>query len=73
MKLQRATLLALYAVLELADQQDQQLSRQEIAEKFDVSSNHLSKVMRELGRAGRRGRRLPLLWQPEAYHPAGYH
>ena len=52
MKLQRATLLALYAVLELADQQDQQLSRQEIAEKFDVSSNHLSKVMRELGRAG---------------------
>ena len=52
MKLQRATLLGLYAILELADQQDQQLSRQEIAEKFDVSSNHLSKVMRELGRAG---------------------
>ena len=52
MKLQRATLLGLYAILELADQQDQQLSRQEIADKFDVSSNHLSKVMRELGRAG---------------------
>jgi Rrf2 family protein len=52
MKLQRATLLGLYAILELADQQDQQLSRQDIAEKFDVSSNHLSKVMRELGRAG---------------------
>ena len=52
MKLQRATLLGLYAILELADQPDQQLSRQEIAEKFDVSSNHLSKVMRELGRAG---------------------
>lgn len=52
MKLQRATLLGLYAILELADQPDQQLSRQDIAEKFDVSSNHLSKVMRELGRAG---------------------
>lgn len=52
MKLQRATLLGLYAVLELADQPEEQLSRTYIAEKFDVSSNHLSKVMRELGRAG---------------------
>lgn len=52
MKLQRATLLGLYAVLELADQPDRQLSRAEIAEKFGASSNHLSKVMRELGKAG---------------------
>ena len=52
MKLQRATLLGLYAVLELADQPDRQLSRTEIAEKFNLSSNHLSKVMRELGKAG---------------------
>jgi Rrf2 family protein len=52
MKLQRATLLGLYAVLELADQPDQQLSRTEIADKFHLSSNHLSKVMRELGKAG---------------------
>ena len=52
MKLQRATLLALYAVLELADQPDQQMARAEIAEKFGASSNHLSKVMRELGKAG---------------------
>jgi Rrf2 family protein len=52
MNLQRATRLALYAVLELADQADKQLSRAEIAEKFGVSSNHLSKVMRELGKAG---------------------
>jgi Rrf2 family protein len=52
MTLQRATRLALYAVLELADKPDQQLSRAEIAEKFGVSSNHLSKVMRELGKAG---------------------
>ena len=52
MKLQRATLLGLYAVLELADQPEQQLSRTEIADKFNLSSNHLSKVMRELGKAG---------------------
>lgn len=52
MNLQRATRLALYALLELADQPDQQLSRADIAEKFGVSSNHLSKVMRELGKAG---------------------
>lgn len=52
MKLQRATRLGLYAILELADHQDKQLSRVEIAEKFNISSNHLSKVMRELGKAG---------------------
>lgn len=52
MNLQRATRLALYAVLELADQPDRQLSRADIAEKFGVSGNHLSKVMRELGKAG---------------------
>jgi len=52
MKLQKATRLGLYAVLELADRPDRQLSRQEIAGKFDVSGNHLSKVMRELGKVG---------------------
>ena len=52
MNLQRATRLGLYAVLELANQPDQQLSRTEIAGKFGVSGNHLSKVMRELGKAG---------------------
>lgn len=52
MNLQRATRLALYAVLELAEQPDRQLSRADIAEKFGVSGNHLSKVMRELGKAG---------------------
>lgn len=51
MKIQKATLLGLYAILELASQTDQQLSRTEIAEKFDVSGNHLSKVMRELVKA----------------------
>ena len=52
MKIQRATLLGLYAILELADQPDLQLSRSDIARKFNVSSNHLSKVMRDLGKAG---------------------
>ncbi|MGF1671976.1 MAG: Rrf2 family transcriptional regulator [Balneolaceae bacterium] len=52
MKLQRATLLGLYAILELADKPDEQISRIEIARKFGVSSNHLSKVMRELYKAG---------------------
>ena len=52
MKLQTATRLALYAVLELAEQPERQLSRLDIAEKFRVSSNHLSKVLRELVRAG---------------------
>ena len=51
MKLQIATRIGLYAILELADQPDQQLSRIDIARKFKVSSNHLSKVMRELGKA----------------------
>jgi len=50
--LQRATRLGLYAVLELASQPDRQLSRADIALKFGVSSNHLSKVMRELAKAG---------------------
>lgn len=52
MNLQRATRLGLYAVLELASQPDRQLSRADIALKFGVSSNHLSKVMRELAKAG---------------------
>lgn len=52
MNLQRGTRLALYAVLELAEQHNAQLSGAEIAEKFGVSGNHLSKVMRELGKAG---------------------
>jgi len=51
LKLQIATRIGLYAILELADQPDQQLSRIDIAKKFGVSSNHLSKVMRELGKA----------------------
>ncbi len=52
MSLQKATLFALYAVLELAEDTDRQLSASEIAERYNISSNHLAKVLRDLGRAG---------------------
>jgi len=51
MKLQRSSRLALYAVLELASRPDEQLSAADIATKFDISLNHLAKVLRDLGRA----------------------
>lgn len=52
MKLQKATRCALYAVLELAKHPDRQISAADIAEKYDISANHLAKVLRELTRAG---------------------
>lgn len=52
MKLQKATQCALFAVLELASEPDKQLSANEIAEKFGISTNHLAKVLRSLGRVG---------------------
>ena len=52
MKLQTATRIALYAILDLAADPAKQFSAAEIAERFDVSGNHLSKVLRTLGRAG---------------------
>jgi Rrf2 family nitric oxide-sensitive transcriptional repressor len=52
MRLQVATRLALYAILELASDPDRQFSATEIAERFGISVNHLSKVLRSLGRAG---------------------
>lgn len=51
MKLQRSSRLALYSVLELAARPDEQLAASEIAAKYDVSLNHLAKVLRDLGRA----------------------
>ena len=51
MKLQQSTLLGLYAVLELAKVDGEQLSTAHIADKFDVSINHLAKVLRTLVRA----------------------
>jgi len=51
-KLQKATQFGLYAVLELARDPSRQLSAIEIADKYGISSNHLAKVLRDLGRAG---------------------
>jgi Rrf2 family transcriptional regulator, nitric oxide-sensitive transcriptional repressor len=52
MKLQKATSFALFAVLELAADPARQLSVVEIADKYGISSHHLAKVLRELGRVG---------------------
>ncbi len=52
MKLQTASRLAIYAVLELSADPEQQLSAAEIGDKFGISTHHLSKVLHTLGRAG---------------------
>ena len=52
MKLQKATLFALFSVLELARDPQRQMSAAEIARVYGISVNHLAKVLRELGRAG---------------------
>ncbi len=52
MKLQKATRFALYSVLECARDPQRPVSATEIAQKYEVSIHHLSKVLRELGRAG---------------------
>jgi Rrf2 family transcriptional regulator, nitric oxide-sensitive transcriptional repressor len=51
-KLQIATRLALYAVLQLAAEPEKQFAAAEIAARFGISVNHLAKVLRTLGRAG---------------------
>ncbi len=51
MKLQKATMCGLYAVLELAAHSNLQISAGEIAAKYDISLNHLAKVLRSLVRA----------------------
>jgi len=51
MRLQIASQLAVYALLELAARPDRQLSVGDIGEKYNVSSHHLAKVMKVLGRA----------------------
>ena len=52
MKLQKSTLFALYAVLELASEPDRQMSTAGIAEHYGISTHHLAKVMRTVVRAG---------------------
>lgn len=52
MKLQIASQLAIFAVLQLAARESEQLSVGEIGARFGVSNHHLAKVMHVLGRAG---------------------
>ena len=52
MKLQKQTVIALLATLELARDPSRTLSAGEIAGQFGISVNHLAKVLRDLGRAG---------------------
>lgn len=52
MKLQIASQLAIYSILELVAEPHRQLTVADIAGKYAVSTNHLAKVMNVLGRAG---------------------
>jgi Rrf2 family protein len=51
MRLQIASQLAIYALLELAADPERQLSVGEIGGKYGISNHHLAKVMNVLGRA----------------------
>ena len=52
MNLQKATQFGLFSVLELARIPERQLSAMDIAKMYGISSNHLAKVLRDLGKAG---------------------
>ncbi|MCF6179511.1 MAG: Rrf2 family transcriptional regulator [Geopsychrobacter sp.] len=52
MKMHKASLFGLYAVLELASDPARQLSATDIAEKYAISTHHLAKVLRTLVRSG---------------------
>ena len=52
MKLQKASLFALYAVLDLASDPERQLSATDIANNYKISTHHLAKVLRTLVRSG---------------------
>lgn len=52
MKIQKASMFALYAVLELARDPERQLSTTDIADKYNISTHHLAKVLRTLVRSG---------------------
>lgn len=51
MKLQISTNLALYSLLEFAANAERAISAADIAAKYEVSTHHLAKVLRELVRA----------------------
>ncbi len=52
MKLQQNTRLALFSLLEFAADPQRQIPAAELAQKYDVSSHHLAKVLAELSRVG---------------------
>jgi Rrf2 family protein len=52
MRLQQNSLLALYSLVEFASDPLRHISAAEIAQKYEVSSHHLAKVLAELARAG---------------------
>ena len=52
MKLQQNTRLALFSLLEFAADPQRQIPAAEIAQKYNVSSHHLAKVLAELARVG---------------------
>ncbi len=52
MKLQTASRIAIYAVLELSADPERQLSAADIGTKYAISTHHLSKVLHTLGRSG---------------------
>ena len=52
MKINKASLFALFAVLELASDPERQLSTSDIADKYGISTHHLAKVMRNLVQEG---------------------
>ena len=52
MKLQVASQLAVYSVLELVAEPNRQLTVADIGKKYGISTHHLAKVMNVLGRAG---------------------
>lgn len=51
MKLQQATWCAIWSIVELASRPDEQIGARELATTYDISQNHLAKVLRTLTRA----------------------
>jgi Rrf2 family protein len=52
LKFNKSTMIALYAMTELARTEEDALPSAEIAERFRVSRHHLAKVLQQLVRAG---------------------
>lgn len=76
MKLSRYTDYALRVLIQLATQPDRLISISQIAATYDISQNHLMKIVQDLGRAGfvetQRGRNGGLrLGRPPIRSPSG--